>query len=52
MVSHLHSFNRIVIDEFTYAEGPQLSAIHSIRASSRWILSGTPPLKNFSEIKT
>lgn len=48
----MFAFNRIVVDEFTYSDGPQLAAIHSIRARSRWILSGTPPLKNFSEVKT
>ncbi|KAK4048042.1 hypothetical protein OIO90_005943 [Microbotryomycetes sp. JL221] len=45
-------FERLVVDEFTYSDGPQLAAIHSIQAQSRWILSGTPPLKSFAEIKT
>lgn len=48
----MFAFNRIVVDEFTYSDGAQIAAIHSVRARSRWILSGTPPLKNFSEVKT
>lgn len=48
----LTSFNRIVIDEFTYLDHAQLTAIRTFRASSRWILSGTPPLKDFGELKT
>ncbi|KAM0749618.1 hypothetical protein T439DRAFT_289966 [Meredithblackwellia eburnea MCA 4105] len=48
----LFSFNRIVIDEFTYLEPPQLIAVQGIRASCRWILSGTPPLTDFKDIKS
>ncbi|SCV72512.1 BQ2448_4049 [Microbotryum intermedium] len=48
----IFSFERIVIDEFTYTDGPQLSAVHAIRARSRWILSGTPPLETFAQVKS
>ncbi|KAM0792935.1 hypothetical protein ACM66B_002694 [Microbotryomycetes sp. NB124-2] len=48
----MFKFARVVVDEFTYSVGPQLAAIHTIDAHSRWILSGTPPLKSFGEIKT
>lgn len=46
------SFDRLVIDEFTYLMPDQLAGIRTITASSRWILSGTPPLKDFGELKT
>ncbi|SCZ92470.1 BZ3500_MvSof-1268-A1-R1_Chr5-2g07888 [Microbotryum saponariae] len=48
----IFSYERIVIDEFTYTDGPQLAAVHAIRARSRWILSGTPPLETFAQVKT
>ncbi|KAK4046509.1 hypothetical protein OIV83_006035 [Microbotryomycetes sp. JL201] len=48
----MFKFARLIVDEFTYSAGPQLAAIHSVDAGSRWILSGTPPLKSFGEIKT
>lgn len=44
-------FARIVIDEFTYADPAQMEGFRSIRANNRWILSGTPGIKNFGEIK-
>ncbi|GAA6010842.1 hypothetical protein JCM11491_004561 [Sporobolomyces phaffii] len=48
----MFSFARIVVDEFTYTTGAVLVGIHHIRARARWILSGTPPLSDFSEIKS
>ncbi|GAA5937049.1 uncharacterized protein JCM15063_000140 [Sporobolomyces koalae] len=48
----MFSFARIVVDEFTYTSGSVLVGIHHIRARARWVLSGTPPLSDFSEIKS
>ncbi|GAA5877400.1 hypothetical protein JCM1840_006088 [Sporobolomyces johnsonii] len=48
----MFAWARIVVDEFTYTDGSCLVGVHSIRARARWILSGTPPLRDFSEIKT
>jgi hypothetical protein len=40
------------VDEFAYLQGSGLEAVKTLRASARWILSGTPPLGDFDEIKT
>ncbi|KAK4703476.1 hypothetical protein P7C70_g2742, partial [Phenoliferia sp. Uapishka_3] len=48
----MFAFARLVIDEFTYLEDVQLTAVRTFRAAIRWILSGTPPLKDFGELKT
>lgn len=46
-------FNRLVVDEFTYYLTGQIHAgITSQRSNSRWVLSGTPPLNNFADVKT
>ncbi|BGP18858.1 hypothetical protein JCM10213_003513 [Rhodosporidiobolus nylandii] len=47
----MFSFARIVIDEFSYTDGTALAGVHACRARSRWILSGTPPLDDFSHVK-
>ena len=44
-------YRRIVIDEYTYASQKECDFILSLRASSRWILSGTPILGEFTDIK-
>ncbi|GAA5990551.1 hypothetical protein JCM10908_003126 [Rhodotorula pacifica] len=46
------SWARVVLDEFSYTEGASLVGIHSCRGRARWILSGTPPLRDFSEVKS
>lgn len=40
------------MDEFTYLNEAEHTSVLSLRSSSRWILSGTPPLDNFAKIKT
>ena len=45
-------FNRIVLDEFTYASSKDAVSITSLKAASRWILSGTPTLGDFADVKT
>lgn len=46
------SWARVVLDEFSYTEGACLVGIHACRGRARWILSGTPPMRDFSEIKS
>ncbi|KAF8338028.1 uncharacterized protein EI90DRAFT_3279585 [Cantharellus anzutake] len=48
----LFHFNRLVIDEFTYVEGKIYPLITSLKSDHRWILSGTPPTREFATVKT
>ena len=44
---------RKVIDEYTYLEdSPQLPLIARLTADRHWVLSGTPPIHDFSALKT
>ncbi|KAK2793657.1 hypothetical protein FQN51_001169 [Onygenales sp. PD_10] len=49
---HMFEFNRIVIDEFTYSKDRNYSSVLAIPARSKWILSGTPPLNDFADVKS
>lgn len=49
---HAFSFNRLVIDEFTYANPERLAPLLSLEAGSKWILSGIPPLNDFTDVNT
>ncbi|PWY68636.1 hypothetical protein BO70DRAFT_417213 [Aspergillus heteromorphus CBS 117.55] len=49
---HAFSFNRLVIDEFTYANPERLAPLVALKARSKWVLSGTPPLNDFADVKT
>ncbi|OJJ50576.1 hypothetical protein ASPZODRAFT_11442 [Penicilliopsis zonata CBS 506.65] len=49
---HMFSYSRVVLDEFTYVDSQQLLPIWSLEARCRWVLSGTPPLNNFADVKT
>jgi hypothetical protein len=49
---HAFLFHRIVIDEFTYAGNERLAPLLALRARSMWVLSGTPPLNDFADVKT
>ncbi|KAL5360693.1 hypothetical protein BJX96DRAFT_184740 [Aspergillus floccosus] len=51
-VLHAFMFNRLVIDEFTYADPERLSPLLALKARSKWVLSGTPPLNDFADVKT
>ena len=44
-------YRRIVVDEYTYASAKECDFIRSLRASSRWILSGTPAMEKFADVK-
>ncbi|KAJ6028070.1 C-5 cytosine methyltransferase [Penicillium herquei] len=49
---HAFHFNRIVIDEFTYAREDKQVCLRGLSARSKWIMSGTPGLRDFADIKT
>ncbi|KAH8434119.1 putative SNF2 family helicase [Aspergillus melleus] len=48
---HAFSFERLVIDEFTYVR-VEPNPIAALQARARWVLSGTPPLNNFADVNT
>lgn len=47
-VFHMYRFQRLVIDEFTYLNQDRHALLVSLKAQSRWIISGTPPIKGFA----
>ncbi|KAL4896868.1 hypothetical protein BDV59DRAFT_209394 [Aspergillus ambiguus] len=51
-ILHAFLFQRLVIDEFTYADSERLGPLLSLQARSKWVLSGTPPLNDFADMKT
>ena len=50
-VLEMFEFHRIVIDEFTYLTSKDRVSINALCSLRKWILSGTPPLEDFSDIK-
>lgn len=53
---HMFDFFRVVVDEYTYVDDNQqvdkLSTfITTIKACSRWVLSGTPSIQDFGDIQ-
>ncbi|KAL4807283.1 hypothetical protein BDV18DRAFT_159502 [Aspergillus unguis] len=49
---HAFHFKRLVIDEFTYAKAERLTQLLALQARSKWVLSGTPPLNDFTDVNT
>ncbi|KAH8047952.1 hypothetical protein JL722_12741 [Aureococcus anophagefferens] len=47
----LFHFARKVVDEYTYL-GRDVPTIHAIKARSSWVLSGTPPIDSFDDVKS
>lgn len=47
-VFHMYRFQRLVIDEFTYLNQDRHALLASLKTRSRWIMSGTPPIKGFA----
>lgn len=47
----LFEFSRMVVDEYTYITGQESLSIPKLKAKSRWILSATPPLRDFADVK-
>jgi hypothetical protein len=48
---HMFRFNRVIIDEFTYVDQRCLSAVTKLESVSTWVLSGTPPVSDFTAVK-
>ncbi|KAL1955354.1 hypothetical protein VTO42DRAFT_8636 [Malbranchea cinnamomea] len=49
---HMFEFNRLIIDEFTYSKARNYASALAIPARKKWILSGTPPLNGFADVKS
>ncbi|OAX82532.1 hypothetical protein ACJ72_03117 [Emergomyces africanus] len=49
---HMFEYSRLVIDEFTYSKDRNYSSVLVIPSRSKWILSGTPPLNDFADVKS
>lgn len=45
-------FDRLVVDEYTYLKGQIHAGITCLKSKFRWVLSGTPPLDDFADVKT
>ncbi|KAI9744010.1 MAG: hypothetical protein M1818_002744 [Claussenomyces sp. TS43310] len=48
----LFEFSRLVVDEYTYVSGNHSTIMCNLQAKSRWVLSGTPPLEDFADVKS
>ena len=55
---HMFRWNRIVVDEFSYllqktysVHDAVYASVTGLDAKNRWVLSGTPPLANFADVK-
>jgi len=51
-VLEMYSFARIVVDEFPDADPNSARFIEHSQCRSRWLLSGTPPLNSFADVKS
>ncbi|KAJ5628696.1 hypothetical protein N7490_010924 [Penicillium lividum] len=49
---HAFDFNRLVIDEFTSSDEEKQLPIMELSARSKWILSATPDLDDFADVKS
>lgn len=49
---HMFAFRRLIVDEFTYIEGKTLLGLLKIEATSKWLLSGTPPIHDYDSMNT
>ncbi|KAH8091667.1 hypothetical protein BXZ70DRAFT_952767 [Cristinia sonorae] len=45
-------FARKVVDEYTYLDGKMLTMVTKLSAERQWVLSGTPPIHTFGDLKT
>ena len=50
-VLQMFKFPRVVIDEYTYFTPNEKAVIASLQADSRWALSGTPELENYTDVR-
>ncbi|KAI9841565.1 MAG: hypothetical protein M1837_000611 [Sclerophora amabilis] len=51
-IFQMFKFRRLVVDEYTYAKDKNHTSITHIDSDLRWVLSGTPPLGDFADVKT
>ena len=51
LVFQMFTFNRLIIDEYTYLDAKAYAFLTSLQARSRWVLSSTPPLDDFADVK-
>ncbi|OJD11036.1 hypothetical protein AJ78_08115 [Emergomyces pasteurianus Ep9510] len=49
---HMFEYSRLVVDEFTYSKDRNHSSVLAIPARRKWIISGTPPLNDFADVKS
>lgn len=47
----LFYFARKVVDEYTYLEARDVPTIQAIKSRCSWVLSGTPPMDSFDDVK-
>jgi hypothetical protein len=47
----LFYFARKVVDEYTYLDQRDVPTVQAIKARCSWVLSGTPPLESFDDVK-
>ncbi len=50
-IFEIFRFSRVVVDEYAYVAGEQSLTIAGLNARAKWILSGTPPLQDFLDVK-
>ncbi|KAL8824594.1 MAG: hypothetical protein Q9191_004950 [Dirinaria sp. TL-2023a] len=48
---HAYRWDRIIVDEYTYVGASLYQSITTIRSRYRWVLSGTPRINNFADVK-
>lgn len=44
-------FHRLVVDEYTYVSTKEFAYVNSLKSTYRWVLSGTPRLGDFADVK-
>lgn len=50
-IFEIFRFSRVVVDEYAYVAGEESLTIANLRAAAKWVLSGTPPLQDFLDVK-
>ncbi|KFY42226.1 hypothetical protein V495_04619 [Pseudogymnoascus sp. VKM F-4514 (FW-929)] len=50
-IFEIFRFSRVVVDEYAYVAGEESLTIANLKASAKWVLSGTPPLQDFLDVK-
>jgi site-specific DNA-cytosine methylase len=48
----LFYFARKVVDEYTYLDQRDVPTVQAIKSRCSWVLSGTPPLESFDDVKS